>query len=255
MSRLKLNRPIVFIDLETTGVNVASDRIVEIAMLKLLPNGDREMKTMRINPTIPIPPDSTRFHGITDEDIKDSPTFAEAAKTVAAFIEGCDLGGYNSNKFDVPLLAEELLRADVEFDLSNRKLIDVQNIFHKMEQRTLAAAYQFYCHKPLVNAHSAEADIDATYEIFEAQLERYPDLKPDVDFLSDFSSLKSHLDLAGRIVLNDKGIPVFNFGKHNGKSVAEIFSKEPSYYSWMMNGDFPRYTKKVITKIRLSMKS
>jgi DNA polymerase-3 subunit epsilon len=254
MTKLKLTRPIAFIDLETTGVNVASDRICEIAILKLLPNGDREMKSMRINPTIPIPPEITAIHGISNEDVKDSPTFREAAHGLYAFIDGCDLAGYNSNKFDIPLLAEEFLRAEIEFDLSKTKLVDVQNIFHRMEQRTLAAAYQFYCGKPLENAHSAEADITATHEVLEAQLERYPELKNDVDFLADFSSRTNNVDLAGRIVYNAKGIPVFNFGKHNGKPVTEVFTKEPSYYSWMMSGDFPLYTKKVITKIRLSMK-
>lgn len=254
MTKLKLNRPLALIDLETTGVNVASDRIIEIAILKIMPNGDREMKCMRINPTIPIPPETTLIHGIKDEDVKDSPTFAESSKMLSHFLEGCDLGGYNSNKFDIPLLAEEFLRADVEFDVSNRKLVDVQNIFHRMEQRTLAAAYQFYCSKPLVNAHSAAYDIEATYEVLEAQLERYSELKPDVDFLADFSSRTNNVDLAGRIVYNSKNIPVFNFGKHNGKPVTEVFTREPSYYSWMMSGDFPLYTKKVITKIRLSMK-
>lgn len=254
MTKMKLTRPIAFIDLETTGVNVASDRIVEIAILKIMPNGDKEMKSMRINPTIPIPPETTVIHGITDEDVKDSPVFKDVAKQIYAFLEGCDLGGYNSNKFDVPVLAEEFLRCDVEFDVSTRKLVDVQNIFHRMEQRTLAAAYQFYCGKPLVNAHSAAADIEATYQVLEAQLERYPELKTDTDFLADFSSRTNNVDLAGRIIYNSKNIPVFNFGKHNGKPVTEVFTKEPSYYSWMMSGDFPLYTKKVITKIRLSMK-
>jgi DNA polymerase III subunit epsilon len=254
MTKLKLTRPIAFIDLETTGVNVASDRIVEIAILKIMPNGNREMKSLRVNPTIPIPIETTVIHGINDEDVANEPTFKELAKTLYAFLEGCDLGGYNSNKFDVPLLAEEFLRAEVEFDVSTRKLVDVQNIFHRMEQRTLAAAYQFYCHKPLVNAHSAAADIEATYDVLEAQLEKYTELKTDVDFLADFSSRTNNVDLAGRIVYNAKGVPVFNFGKHNGKSVKEVFEKEPSYYSWMMNGDFPLYTKKVLTKLRLSMK-
>ncbi|HET6991311.1 MAG TPA: 3'-5' exonuclease [Bacteroidia bacterium] len=254
MTKLKLNRPLAFIDLETTGINVASDRIVEIAILKLFPNGDKEMKSMRINPTIPIPALVTKIHGISDEDVKDSPTFKQAAPMLYKYIDGCDLAGYNSNKFDVPLLAEEFLRAELEFDVSKIKLVDVQNIFHKMEQRTLAAAYQFYCGRPLENAHSADADITATWEILEAQLERYSELKNDIDFLSDFSSRSNNVDLAGRIVLNEKGIPVFSFGKHNGKPVTEIFEKEPSYYNWMMNGDFPLYTKKVLTQLRLSMK-
>lgn len=254
MTKLKLTRPLAFIDLETTGINVASDRIVEIAILKLLPNGDREMKSMRINPTIPIPALVTKIHGISDADVKDSPTFKQAAPMLYKYIEACDLAGYNSNKFDVPLLAEEFLRAEMEFDVTKIKLIDVQNIFHKMEQRTLVAAYLFYCGRPLENAHAADADITATWEILEAQLERYKELKNDVDFLSDFSSRSNNVDLAGRIVLNEKGIPVFNFGKHNGKPVTEIFEKEPSYYNWMMNGDFPLYTKKVLTQLRLKMK-
>jgi DNA polymerase-3 subunit epsilon len=254
MTKLKLTRPLAFIDLETTGISVGSDRIVEIAILKLMPNGDKEMKTMRINPTIPIPALVTKIHGITDEDVKDSPTFKESAKMLYAYIDGCDLAGYNSNKFDIPLLAEEFLRAEVEFDISNRKLVDVQNIFHKMEQRTLAAAYLFYCKRPLENAHSADADITATWEILEAQLEKYSELKNDVNFLHDFSSRSNNVDLAGRIILNDKGIPCFSFGKHNGKPVTEVFEKEPSYYNWMMNGDFPLYTKKVLTKLRLAMK-
>src|SRR5665213_3662163 len=250
MTKLKLTRPLAFIDLETTGINVASDRIVEIAILKLMPNGDKEMKSMRINPTIPIPALVTRIHGISDEDVKNSPTFKDASKMLYSYLENCDLAGYNSNKFDIPLLAEEFLRAEVEFEISNRKLIDVQNIFHKMEQRTLAAAYLFYCKIPLEKAHSADADITATWEILEAQLEKYSDLKTDVDFLAEFSSRSNNVDLAGRIVLNDKGIPVFSFGKHNGKPVTEVFEKEPSYYSWMMNSDFPLYTKKVLTKLR-----
>ncbi len=254
MTKLKLTRPLAFIDLETTGINVASDRIVEIAILKLMPNGDKEMKSMRINPTIPIPALVTKIHGISDEDIKDSPTFKDAAVMLHKYIEGCDLAGYNSNKFDIPLLAEEFLRSEIEFDVSKIKLVDVQNIFHKMEQRTLAAAYLFYCGRPLENAHSADADITATWEILEAQLERYKELQNDVDFLSDFSSRSNNVDLAGRIVFNEQGIPVFSFGKHNGKPVTEIFEKEPSYYNWMMNGDFPLYTKKVLTQLRLQMR-
>ncbi len=254
MTNLQLTRPLAFVDLETTGVNVASDRIIEIAILKLHPNGDRDSKCMKINPGRPIPAETTAIHHITDEDVKDAPTFKTAAPMLYAFLEGCDLAGYNSNKFDFPLLAEEFLRAEIEFDVSNRKLIDVQNIFHKMEQRTLVAAYKFYCGKPLENAHSAEADTTATYEILEAQVQRYDDLKKDVNFLSEFSAHTRNVDLMGRIVYNDKNIPVFNFGKHTGKAVTEVFEKEPSYFSWMMDGDFPLYTKKVITKIRLEMR-
>lgn len=254
MKKLVLTRPIAFIDLETTGVNVASDRIIELGILKVHANGNKETKTLRINPTIPIPPETTAIHGISNEDVKDCPTFKQLSGELNVFLEGCDLGGYNSNKFDIPLLAEEFLRCDIEFDVSKRKLIDVQNIFHKLEQRTLSAAYQFYCGKPLENAHSAEADILATFEILEAQIERYEILKGEVDFLADFSSRTNNVDLLGRIVYNAKGIPVFNFGKHNQKPVTEVFEREPSYYTWMMNGDFPLYTKKVITQIRLGMK-
>ncbi|MEX2380357.1 MAG: exonuclease domain-containing protein [Vicingaceae bacterium] len=248
---LKLTRPIVFFDLETTGVEVAKDRIVEISILKLHPDGKKEIKTRRVNPEMPIPPGSTEIHGISDEDVKDEPTFAALAKSLAQFIGNSDLAGYNSNKFDVPLLVEEFLRVGVDFDLENRKLVDVQNIFHKMEQRTLVAAYKFYCGKDLVDAHSAEADIKATYEVLESQIERYEELENDIDFLSEFSKRNNTVDLMGRIVYNEENIEVFNFGKHKGKPVSEILDKDPSYYNWMMNGDFPLYTKKVLTAIKL----
>lgn len=254
MTNLSLSRPLAFIDLETTGLSVASDRIIEIAILILHPNGDRDSKCMKINPERPISAESTAIHHITDDDVKDAPTFKQSARMLYDLIDGCDLAGYNSNKFDIPLLAEEFLRAEIEFDATTRKLVDVQNIFHKMEQRTLSAAYQFYCNKPLVNAHSAEADTLATYEILEAQVARYENLKRDVAFLSEFSMNTRNVDLMGRIVYNDKNIPVFNFGKHTGKPVTDVFEREPSYYSWMMDGDFPLYTKKVITKIRLDMR-
>ncbi len=250
--KLNLKNPIVFLDLETTGVDPAKDRIVEISLVKVFPDGTKEVKTRRINPEMPIPPEATAVHGIMDEDVKDCPRFREIAKSLAAYIEGCDFGGFNSNKFDIPVLAEEFLRAGVDIDLKKRKMVDVQNIFHKMEQRTLVAAYKFYCNKDLENAHSAEADTLATYEVLMAQLDRYQgELKNDIDFLSDFSSRSQFVDYAGRIVYDDKGIEVFNFGKHKGRSVAEVFREEPSYYSWMMNGDFPKYTQKVITEIRL----
>ncbi len=250
--KLNLKNPIVFLDLETTGVDPAKDRIVEISLVKVFPDGTKEVKTRRINPEMPIPPEATAVHGITDEDVKDCPRFREIAKSLAAYIEGCDFGGFNSNKFDIPVLAEEFLRAGVDIDLKKRKMVDVQNIFHKMEQRTLVAAYKFYCNKDLENAHSAEADTLATYEVLMAQLDRYQgELKNDIDFLSDFSSRSQFVDYAGRIVYDDKGVEVFNFGKHKGRSVAEVFREEPSYYSWMMNGDFPKYTQKVITEIRL----
>ena len=230
---------------------MSRDRIVEISLVKISPNGDQELKTRRINPEMPIPPEATAIHGITDDDVKDCPRFKEIAKSLAQYIEGCDLGGYNSNKFDIPMLVEEFLRADVDVDLKKRKFIDVQNIFHKMEQRTLIAAYKFYCGKDLENAHSAEADIMATYEVLQAQLDRYPELQNDVDFLAGFSERGKSADYAGRIIYNDKGQEVFAFGKHKGRVVEEVFREEPSYYAWMMNGDFPRYTKKVITEIRL----
>lgn len=249
--KLKLGKPIAFFDLETTGIDVATDRIVEISIVKIMPNGDKEIKTKRINPTIPIPAESSAVHGITDADVAQSPTFKEVAKEFSKFIEGCDLGGFNSNKFDIPLLAEEFLRADVDFDVSKRSLVDVQNIFHKLEQRTLSAAYQFYCNKNLDNAHSAEADTVATYEILEAQLEKYPELENNIKFLGEFSQRTNNADLMGRIVFDENGIEVFNFGKHKGKSVEQIFEIEPGYYSWMMNGDFPLYTKKVLTNIKL----
>lgn len=250
--KLNLRNPIIFFDLETTGVDTAKDRIVEISLVKLMPDGTREVKTRRLNPGMPIPPAATAIHHISDEDVKDCPTFREVAKSLAAYIEGCDLAGYNSNRFDIPLLMEEFLRAGIDIDLKKRKAIDVQNIFHKMEQRTLVAAYKFYCDKDLSDAHSAEADTLATLEVLEAQLERYgDDLQNDVHFLSEFSTASPFADYAGRVIYDDKGVEVFNFGKHKGRPVADVFRDEPSYYSWMMNGDFPEYTKKVITEIRL----
>jgi DNA polymerase III subunit epsilon len=249
--KLQLNRPLAFFDLETTGTNVGSDRIVEIAVLKVHPNGERELLTQRVNPTIPIPAQSSAIHGIFDKDVLDKPTFKQIAPKLCLFLENCDLAGYNSNKFDVPLLVEEFLRADVDFDMKNRKLVDVQNIFHMLEPRTLSGAYKFYCQKDLVNAHQAEADIIATYEILNAQLEKYEQLQSNVNFLSEFSARSNNADLAGRIVFNDKGVEVFAFGKHKDKVVEEVFRFEPSYYDWMMNGDFPLSTKKVITAIRL----
>lgn len=249
---LNLKKPIIIFDLETTGIDAAKDRIIEVSMVKVYPDGNKDIKTRRINPEMPIPPESTAVHGIKDEDVKDCPRFREVAKSLASFIEGCDFAGFNCNKFDVPVLAEEFLRSGVDVDLKRNKVIDVQNIFHKMEQRTLVAAYKFYCQKDLDNAHSAEADTLATYEVLLAQIERYPEeLKNDVDFLADFSSRSQFADFAGRIVFDDKGEEVFGFGKHKGRSVAQVFREEPSYYSWMMNGDFPKYTQKVITEIRL----
>lgn len=253
--KLDIKNPIIIFDLETTGVDVAKDRIVEISIIKIMPNGNEDAKTRRVNPGMPIPPSSTAIHGISDDDVKDCPTFKEIAKSLAQFIEGCDIVGYNSIKFDVPMLVEEFLRAGIEIDLRKRKMIDVQNIFHRMEQRTLSAAYKFYCDKTLENAHSAEADTRATYEILEAQLDRYPDLKNDVAYLAEFSIRTRNVDYAGRIVLNDKDEAVFNFGKHKGKRVKDVLAEESTYYSWMMNGDFALDTKRVLTEIRLSMMS
>jgi len=249
--QINLVNPLIFIDLETTGINVNKDRVVEISMLKVFPNGKEESKTRRINPEMPIPPEATAIHGITDEDVKDCPRFKTIAKSLAAQIEGCDLAGFNSNRFDIPLLAEEFLRADVDIDLSKRKFVDVQTIFHKMEQRTLSAAYKFYCNKDLELAHSAEIDAKATYEVLKAQLERYADLKNDINFLSEFSSFNNNVDFAGRMIYNAKREEVFNFGKYKGRLVTEVFNIDPSYYSWILNGDFALNTKKILTEIRL----
>lgn len=248
---LKLKRPVVFLDIESTGINVAYDRIVEISLLKVSPNGKEQWMTTRVNPEMPIPPKVTAIHGITDNDVAESPAFREVAKKIALFLEGCDLAGYNAIKFDIPLLAEEFLRTDIDFNFRKRKYVDVQVIFHKKEQRTLAAAVQFYCSKELENAHSAEADAAATYEVLKAQLDRYGDLENDVEKLADFSKFNDIVDFAGRIIMDENGIEVFNFGKHKGRSVESVFEEEPSYYAWMMNGDFPLYTKKILTEIKL----
>ncbi len=249
---LNLKNPLVFFDLETTGVDIVHDRIVEISFMKVYPSGKEECKTRRINPEIPIPPESTAVHGITDEDVKDCPTFRAIAKSLAAQIEGCDLAGFNSNRFDIPLLVEEFLRAGVDVDLSKRKFVDVQTIFHKMEQRTLSAAYKFYCNKSLENAHTAEADTIATYEILKAQLDRYPDvLQNDIKFLSEYSSFTKNVDFAGRVVYDENGKEVINFGKYKGRLVENVLRNDPSYYDWIMNGDFPLNTKRVFTEIRL----
>ena len=260
--KLNLKRPLAFFDLEATGVTIGVDRIVEIAILKVLPNGEQDMKVSRINPEMPIPFETSLIHGIYDEDVKDKPTFKQVAQDFADFLTDCDLAGYNSNKFDIPMLMEEFLRAGVDFDLENRRFVDVQNIFHQMEQRTLKAAYKFYCGKAIENAHSAEADIRATYEVLLAQLEKYEDtewedkrgnksvpVKNDVDALHAFTNLSKPVDFAGRIVFNEQGIEVFNFGKHKGRCVEEVFTAEPSYYSWMQQGDFPLYTKRCLEKI------
>lgn len=253
--KLKLKRPIVFFDLETTGVDTSKDRIVEIAMIKVMPDGEEITRTRRLNPEMHIPAEASAVHGITDDDVKDCPTFAQVAKSLEQFIRGCDFGGFNSNRFDLPVLVEEFLRAGIDVDLKRSKFIDVQNIFHKKEQRTLVAAYKFYCDKELDDAHSAAADTRATYEVLMAQLDRYPDLENDVAALAEYASRNETADYAGRILYNDKGEEVFGFGKYKGRSVAEVFRIEPSYYAWMMNGDFPLYTKKVITEIRMREKN
>ncbi|MFI3294608.1 MAG: 3'-5' exonuclease [Rikenellaceae bacterium] len=250
---LKLNRPLVFFDLETTGLDVVNDRIVEISLLKVLPDGSQEIKTRRLNPTIPISAESTAVHGITDDMVKDEPTFAQVARSLYRWIEGADLAGFNSNRFDVPMLVEELERAGVSVDTSSIKLVDVQNIFHKREPRTLVAAYKFYCGEELENAHSAEADITATYEVLLAQIEKYEDLGNTVDELSLVSTMNRNVDLAGRVVLDDNDVPVFNFGKYKGCSVAQTFQRDPSYYTWIMDRDFLQNTKNVVTRLRLEM--
>lgn len=260
--KLNLKRPLAFFDLETTGVNVGADRIVEIAILKAMPDGSELIKTMRINPEMPIPLHSSLIHGIYDEHVVNEPTFKTVAAELAEFIGDADLAGYNSNRFDIPVLLEEFLRAGVDLDMSDRKFVDVQNIFHQMEQRTLRAAYRFYCDKDIVNAHSAEADIKATYEVLLAQIERYKDAefedkqgqisKPvqnDVDALHVFTNMNKPVDFAGRMVFNENDEEVFNFGKHKGKTVEQVFDIEPSYYAWMKQGDFPLYTKKKLDEI------
>jgi DNA polymerase III subunit epsilon len=261
---LNLSRPLVFLDLETTGINVATDRIIEICLVKLSPDGKTEVKTERIKPTIPISAQAMSIHGITEDDVKDKPTFNQLATSLALFIGHADLSGYNAIKFDIPLLVEEFLRAEVDFDLKGRKIVDVQNIFHKMEPRNLSAAYKFYCQKDLVNAHSAEADTIATMEILIAQIERYQHtsiqdkygkvtypIKNDMTALADFSFQTKNADLVGHIIFNDKEEEVFNFGKYKGISVAKTFGTEPQYYDWMMKSQFPLSTKKVITAIYL----
>lgn len=249
--KLNLKNPIVFFDLETTGVNAVSDRIVEISYIKVYPNGNEESKTMRINPGMHIPEASSKVHGIYDADVADCPHFADVAQDVASVFKGSDVAGFNSNHFDVPMLAEEMLRAGVELDFSQLHFVDVQNIYHKLEQRTLSAAYMFYCGKNLDNAHSALADTRATYEVLQAQLDKYPDiLKNDVAFLSEFSRRSNNVDLAGKMVYDEKGIEVFNFGKYKGKPVIDVLRTDPGYYGWMMQGNFAQNTKQMLTKIR-----
>lgn len=252
--QLQLTRPIVFFDLETTGVNVFRDKIVEISYIKVLPSGAEKSATLRLNPGMPIPPESTAVHHITDDDVKNAPRFADVARELASVFADADIAGYNSNRFDVPLLMQEFANAGVTMEPGRHRFIDVQNIFHKMEQRTLVAAYRFYCGKELDGAHSANADTRATYEVLMAQLDRYPDLKNDVAYLSEFSSMNKNADLMGRIVYNEQGREVFNFGKFKGQEVAKVFEREPSYYSWMMQGEFAEDTKQVITRVRMNAK-
>ena len=250
---VQLTRPLVDFDLETTGINTQKDRIIEISMLKVFPNGDEELRTYRVNPTIPIPKDSSAIHGIFDQDVADKPTFKQLAKEIEHFLELCDFAGFNSNKFDFPLLVEEFYRAEIDFEIDNRKFIDVQRIFHKMEPRNLSAAYKFYCDRNLENAHSAEADTIATWNILKAQIDRYDSLPKDVKGLHEHSGQSRNVDLAGRFVYDNNKVPVFNFGKHRGKPIEWVLEKEPSYYKWMMDGDFPLQTKRVLTKIRLNL--
>lgn len=265
--KLNLKRPLAVFDLETTGTNVATDRIVEICILKIHPDSSQETKTWKVNPTIPIPEYASMVHGIYDADVAGEPTFKQLAKTIANFLANADLAGYNCHKFDVPILMEEFLRAEIDFDIDGRKIVDVQNIFHQMEQRTLKAAYKFYCEKELIQAHSAEADTLATFEVLIEQVQRYEKVpyidkqgkesfpvKNDMDALHRFSIGKPHVDFAGRMIYDEHGRETFNFGKHKGKLVEEVFKAEPSYYDWMMKGDFPLYTKKKLTELRLRMK-
>ncbi len=253
MAELTLRRPIIFFDLEATGVDHAKDRIVEIAMIKLHPDGKKDNYQKRINPGMPIPAEATAIHGITDEDVKNAPSFKQVAHQLYDWMKGCDLGGYNSTKFDIPMLAEEFLRADIHVDFTDRAMVDVQQIFFKMETRTLSAAYQFYCNKELINAHSAEADTIATIEILQAQLERYNNLPGDVKALHEFSGGEQLVDYARRIIMKD-GEPVFNFGKHKGRKVTDVFTQEPQYYDWMMQADFSLHTKQKISEILNKMK-
>ena len=246
---LQLTRPIAFIDLETTGVNLANDRIVEIAIVKMMPDGSRQTKRKLINPAMPIPAESTEIHGITNEMVKDAPTFKAVANELKQYIEGCDLGGYNSNRFDIPLLMEEFLRSGIDVDLSKRRMIDVQHIFYQMEPRTLTAAVKFYCNKELEGAHGGEADINATIDVLLAQLQRYEHLGNSVDSILNTIGEEKIVDYARRLAFDDKGVEVFNFGKYKGRSVAEVLKSEPQYYDWMMKGDFPLHTKQKLTEI------
>ncbi|MBT3741262.1 MAG: 3'-5' exonuclease [Polaribacter sp.] len=250
---LDLKKPIVFFDLETTGINIANDKIVEISILKVFPNGNKESKTWLVNPEMEIPQGSIDVHGITNEKVVTEPTFKELASKVNEMIAGCDLAGFNSNRFDIPLLAEELMRAGIDFDMKNRKAIDVQVIFHKKEQRTLSAGYQFYCEKELEGAHGAEADTNATYEILLAQLTKYKDIGNTVDALSEYSTHGKRADFAGFILMNEEDQEIFSFGKYKGRTVVEVLKENPGYHNWIQNADFPLYTKKVLREIKERM--
>ncbi|WP_237275051.1 3'-5' exonuclease [Tenacibaculum ovolyticum] len=250
---LNLTKPIIFFDLETTGINIAKDRVVEISILKVFPNGNKESKTWLVNPEVKIPKESSEIHGITDEKVANEPTFKELAVNINEMIAGSDLAGFNSNRFDIPVLAEELMRAGIDFDMNDRKAVDVQVIFHKKEQRTLSAGYQFYCGKELVGAHGAEADTNATYEILLAQLDKYTDIENTVDALSEYSTHGKRADFAGFILVNDKDQEIFSFGKYKGRTVEEVFKENPGYNAWIQNADFPLYTKKVLREIKERM--
>mgnify|MGYP003547437544 FL=1 len=252
--KLKLTKPIVFFDIESTGLDIAKDRIVEISILKVFVDGHEECHTYRVNPEITISENASSVHGITNDNVKDCPTFKSISKTISKLIEGSDIGGFNSNRFDIPLLAEEFLRCDNPIDLRKCRFVDVQTIFHKMEKRTLEAAYSFYCNKELVNAHSALADAKATYEVLQAQLDKYPTLENDIAALSEFSSQNRNVDYMGWMIYDVKGDAVFNFGKHKGKRVTDVLATDQGYYAWIMNNDFPLDTKKQLTNIKLNMK-
>jgi DNA polymerase-3 subunit epsilon len=251
---IKLNKPLCIFDLETTGVQVTNDRIVEMAAVKIHPDGTEEVKRWLVNPGIPIPPETTAIHGISDADVADAPTFKEIGREILAFVDNSDLGGYNCNKFDVPLFVEECLRNGYDFDLDKRKVVDVQNIFHRMEQRTLSAAYMFYCNKSLEDAHTAEADTVATWEVLKAQVDRYDEVEGNMDFLAEFSNRQKIADVAGFIAYNDEGVEVFTFGKYRNIPVRDVLKENPGYFSWMQQADFPLYTKKILTRIKLGMK-
>ncbi len=251
---LNLKKPIIFFDLETTGINITHDRIVEISVIKIMPNGEVTERTRRVNPGMPIPPEAAAVHHITDEDVANEPTFKMIAKSLAQMFLGCDIAGYNSNRFDVPMLDQEFRRAGVDFDFSAARMIDVQTIFHKKEQRTLEAAYRFYCSKPLDGAHSALADTRATYEVLKAQLDRYPDLPNDMDKLADFTTQNRNVDLMGRLIYDEKKREIINFGKYKGKVAEEVLASDPGYYGWIMSGDFAENTKAAFTRIKLRTK-